>query len=235
MRRSTPVCANDHCSMSATNSGSGRGVPSTRSCWCGRTIISPPSCRCAMARSRKSTRGLWVLEGPMSGKLQRIALDVHAHLAPVLLEDLAKIDGVTWQADKSTLLIDGHAVGMKPLFDPPALVAWMDRNAVAKAWISIPPPLYRGHLQGDAAHVWTTYANNGLAGIVAEYPDRLAPLPHLPLQAPGVAVATAQEWIARGHRRFGAPSSSDGDHVLSDEVYEPLWRLLDEAGAFVFF
>jgi len=171
----------------------------------------------------------------MSEKSQRIALDVHAHLAPIVPEKLAAIDGVTWHADKNILLVDGHAVGMKPLFDPPALVAWMDRNAVAKAWVSIPPPLYRGHLQGDAARAWTTYANNGLAGIASEYPDRLAPLPHLPLQAPDVAVATAKEWIARGHRRFGAPSSSDGDQVLSDEAYEPLWRILDEAGAFVFF
>ena len=138
----------------------------------------------------------------MSESPERIALDVHAHLAPIVAEELAAIDGVTWHADNRTLLVDGHAVGMKPLFDPAALVAWMDRNAVAKAWVSIPPPLYRGHLQGDDARNWVAYANNGLVGIAAEYPDRLAPLPHLPLQAPDVAVATAQEWIGRGHRRF---------------------------------
>jgi aminocarboxymuconate-semialdehyde decarboxylase len=171
----------------------------------------------------------------MSESSERIALDVHAHLAPIRPDELTSIDGVTWQADKRTLMVDGHAVGMKPLFDPPALIAWMDRNAVAKAWVSIPPPLYRAHLQGDAARAWATYANNGLAGIAAEYPDRLAPLPHLPLQAPDVAVAIATEWIARGHRRFGAPSGGHGDQVLSDKAYEPLWQVLNEAGAFVFF
>src|ERR1700760_4524460 len=169
MPRSTPVCANDRCSISATNSASGQGARPIRSCWSGRTTISLRSCRCVTVRSRKSTRGLQGLEGPMSGKSQRITLDVHAHLAPIVPEELVKIDGVTWQPDNKTLVVDGHAVGMKPLFDPPALIAWMDRNAVAKAWISIPPPLYRGQLQGDAASAWTTYANNGLAGIAAKY------------------------------------------------------------------
>lgn len=171
----------------------------------------------------------------MSESSERIVLDVHAHLAPVLPDKLASIDGVTWQPDKKTLVVDGHHVGMKPLFDPPALIAWMDRNAVAKAWISIPPPLYRAQLQGDAARAWATYANDGLAGIAAEYSDRLAPLPHLPLQAPEIAVAVAREWIARGHRRFGAPSGGHGDLVLSDKCYEPLWQVLNEAGSFVFF
>lgn len=171
----------------------------------------------------------------MNASSERIALDVHAHLAPVLPDKLASIDGVTWQPDKKTLVVDGHHVGMKPLFDPPALIAWMDRNAVAKAWISIPPPLYRAQLQGDAARAWATYANDGLAGIAAEYSDRLAPLPHLPLQAPEIAVAVAREWIARGHRRFGAPSGGHGDLVLSDKCYEPLWQVLNEAGSFVFF
>jgi aminocarboxymuconate-semialdehyde decarboxylase len=171
----------------------------------------------------------------MSESPERIALDVHTHLVPILTEELAAIEGVTWQADKKTLIVDGHAVGMKPLFDPAALVAWMDRNAVEKAWISIPPPLYRAHLQGKDARAWAAYANNGLVGIAAEHPDRLAPLPHLPLQAPDVALATAREWIARGHRRFGAPSGGHGDQVLSDKAYEPLWQVLDAAGAFIFF
>lgn len=166
---------------------------------------------------------------------ERIALDVHAHLAPIFPDELGAIDGVTWKPEAKTLVVDGHAVGMKPLFDPPALVAWMDRNNVATAWISIPPPLYRAHLQGDAARAWATYANKGLQRIAAEYPDRLAPLPHLPLQAPEIATEIAKDWIARGHRRFGAPSGGHGEQVLSDKAYEPLWQALNDAGAFVFF
>jgi aminocarboxymuconate-semialdehyde decarboxylase len=171
----------------------------------------------------------------VSGKPERIALDVHAHLAPILPDELASIDGVTWQDDKKILVVDGHAVGMKQLFDPPALLAWMDRNAVERAWISIPPPLYRTQLVGDEAQAWMIYANNGLSGIADRYPDRLAPLPHLPLQAPDVALQTVRDWAERGHRRFSAPSGGYGELVLSDKTYEPIWRALNDAGAFVFF
>jgi aminocarboxymuconate-semialdehyde decarboxylase len=171
----------------------------------------------------------------MNAKPERIALDIHAHLAPVFPNDLKEIDGVSWSENDKTLTVDGHAVGMKPLFDPPALVAWMDVNNVETAWISIPPPLYRAHLQGQAARAWCGYANAGLKRIADRHPGRLFPLPHLPLQAPEVACEVATDWIGRGHRRFGAPSGGHGNRVLSDVAYDPLWRALHEANAFVFF
>jgi aminocarboxymuconate-semialdehyde decarboxylase len=166
---------------------------------------------------------------------ERIALDVHAHLAPVFPDDLDSVEGVAWKAEAGVLSVDGHDVGMKPLFDPPALVAWMARNKVEHAWISIPPPLYRMHLRGDDARNWVRYANRGLQRIADAHPEQLSPLPHLPLQDPQIANDTAKEWIARGHRRFGAPSGGHGEQVLSDTAYEPLWRALNDAGAFVFF
>jgi aminocarboxymuconate-semialdehyde decarboxylase len=171
----------------------------------------------------------------MPEPVERISLDVHAHLAPVFPEELASVEDVRWNGDAKVLTVDGHDVGMKPLFDPPALVAWMDRNSVAQAWISIPPPLYRAHLDGDAARAWATYVNNGLQRIADQHPGRLSPLPHLPLQAPAIAREVAAEWIARGHRRFGAPSGGHGGQVLSDTAYAPLWQALNKARAFVFF
>lgn len=166
---------------------------------------------------------------------ERIALDVHAHLAPIFADDLESVEGVSWKTEAGVLSVDGHDVGMKPLFDPAALVAWMERNNVERAWISIPPPLYRAHLLNDDARNWVRYANRGLQRIADAYPERLSPLPHLPLQDPQIAIDTAKEWIARGHRRFGAPAGGHGEQVLSDRAYKPLWRLLNDARAFVFF
>jgi aminocarboxymuconate-semialdehyde decarboxylase len=166
---------------------------------------------------------------------ERIALDVHAHLAPIFPDELAGVAGVEWKSDAKLLVVDGHEVGMKPLFDPPALVTWMDHNHVETAWISIPPPLYRAHLQGHEARGWIGYANRGLQQIAENFPGRLSPLPHLPLQAPDIALDVAKDWIGRSHVRFGAPSGGHGEQVLSDKAYKPLWRTLDEAGAFVFF
>ena len=162
---------------------------------------------------------------------ERIALDIHAHLAPVFPDDLDSVEGVTWKADAKILSVDGHDVGMKPLFDPPALVAWMNQNNVAHAWISIPPPLYRTHLRSDEARHWVRYANRGLQRIADAHPEKLSPLPHLPLQDPEIALDTARDWIARGHRRFGAPSGGHGEQVLSDAAYEPLWRVLERRHA----
>jgi aminocarboxymuconate-semialdehyde decarboxylase len=165
---------------------------------------------------------------------QRISLDVHAHLAPIFPDDLAKITGVSWNAADRVLTVDGHEVGMKPLFDPKALVAWMEKNRVETAWISIPPPLYRPELQEEDARDWIFYVNSGLARLAASHPRHFSPLPHLPLQAPRLALEVAQHWIAKGHQRFGAPSGGS-DLVLSDPVYAPLWQALDAAKAFVFF
>ena len=166
---------------------------------------------------------------------ERIALDVHAHLAPIFPDDLRSVAGVEWKPDAKVLVVDGHEIGMKPLFDPPALTAWMDKNSVETAWISIPPPLYRTHLQGDEAQTWVDYTNRGLQRIADTFRSRMAPLPHLPLQAPDIALQVATNWIGRGHVRFGAPSGGHGEQVLSDESYEPLWHALDAAHAFVFF
>ena len=166
---------------------------------------------------------------------ERISLDVHAHLAPVFPDDLKAIAGVSWNAADKVLTIDGHDVGMAPLFDPPALIAWMDKNCVTTAWISIPPPLYRPGLRGSDARAWADYVSDGLQRIAEEYPDRLSPLPHLPLQSPDIARDVAQSWIARGHTRFAAPSGGHGEQTLSDPAYDPLWRTLNDARAFVFF
>lgn len=165
---------------------------------------------------------------------ERIALDIHAHLAPILPDELQSISGVEWKSDARVLVVDGHDVGMKPLFDPDGLVAWMDRNRVETAWISIPPPLYRAQLQDDEARDWCAYANEGLQRISDSFPGRLSPLPHLPLQAPEIAAEIVTQWIGRGHVRFGAPSGGHGDQVLSEKAYHPLWRALDAARAFVF-
>lgn len=171
----------------------------------------------------------------MSEAVERISLDVHAHQAPIFPDQLKSVSGVTWNAAAKVLVIDGHEVGMNALFDPEQLIAWMDRNGVERAWISIPPPLYRPQLRGAAARAWAIYVNSGLQRIAERHPGRLSPLPHLPLGSPDIATEVAQGWIGRGHCRFGAPAGGNGEQVLSDPVFHALWRMLDAAHAFIFF
>jgi aminocarboxymuconate-semialdehyde decarboxylase len=172
---------------------------------------------------------------PIGGRTQEpIRLDVHAHLIPLQRGDLADIDGVAWSA-RDRLVVDGAELPKRELYDPAALVAWMDAQRVATAWISVPPTLYRAALEAPAAERWARALNAGLVRIAAARPRRLAPLLHLPVAHPDAAARIARDAVAAGQRRFAMPA---GDAVrgrmLSDADYEPLWACLDDAGAFLF-
>jgi aminocarboxymuconate-semialdehyde decarboxylase len=166
---------------------------------------------------------------------ERIALDVHAHLAPVLADRLGTIAGVDWSEDAGALTIDGYTLAAKSVYRPEALLAWMDEHRVDRAWISIPPPLYRLGLDEAAMRTWTHYANDGLDMLVAKRSDRLAPLYHLPVTHPALAEEVVTERAKTGYARFAMPAGSQ-DHkvILSDAAYGALWTALNAARAFLF-
>jgi len=163
---------------------------------------------------------------------QRIALDVHAHLIPVGAP-LANVSGVSWDAATEKLVIDGHAIGIKALFHPEALIAWMDEQRVERAWISAPPPTYRPGLDATEAEAWARLLNDGLAAIAAAHPGRLAPLFHLPVAHPELAVRIVRERATATEARFSMPTGEPG-LMLSDASHAPLWQALDDVSAFVF-
>ncbi|WP_170182100.1 amidohydrolase family protein [Phreatobacter stygius] len=165
--------------------------------------------------------------------MQTIALDVHAHLIPARDGRLDGFAGVSWDAGTEKLTVDGHGIGLKNLFRPEALTLWMADNAVAHAWISAPPPVYRPELGPDETRRWSEALNAGLQAIAAAHADRLSALFHLPVEHPAVAVEIARDRIARGHSRFAMPAGGAGV-MLSDPVFAPLWQVLDEASAFLF-
>jgi len=162
-----------------------------------------------------------------------ILLDVHAHLIPVVEDRLATIEGVSW--DGEAMIIDGHKVGMKPIFKPEAFAKWMDDNRVEHAFISAPPPLYRQHLRGAEARAWADYVNDGLLEIAERYPGKMSVLIHLPTEAPDVAAAIARDCTGEGHTLFAMPAGTGDERTLGMAEFEPLWAALDAAGAFVFF
>lgn len=163
---------------------------------------------------------------------QRIALDVHAHLIPVGAP-LASVPGVSWDAASEKLVIDGHPIGIKALFHPEALIAWMDEQQVERAWISAPPPTYRPGLDAAEAGTWSQLLNDGLAAIAAAHPDRLAPLFHLPVAHPELAARIVRERATATEARFSMPTGEPG-LMLSDASHAPLWQALDDVSAFVF-
>jgi aminocarboxymuconate-semialdehyde decarboxylase len=163
-----------------------------------------------------------------------IDLDVHAHLAPVNPRALQGIDGVQWSARDNTLLVDGHRVGIKALFEPPQLITWMDQHSVRKALVSIPPPLYRQHLARDAAASWVRYLNTELLAICAGSHGRLEALFYLPLEHPGLLPELLQDYSIG---TFAGVALAAGGHPEVEywrEHYAPVWEWMNARDAFVF-
>jgi aminocarboxymuconate-semialdehyde decarboxylase len=161
------------------------------------------------------------------------ALDVHAHLVPIAPASLAAIAGVIWDAAREALSIDGHALGLRDLFHPERLIAWMDQHRVARAFISVPPPVYRQQLDLEAARRWADYLNDGLQAIAAYYPDRLQALLHLPLEHPGLAAQLAGGAPA-GIAGFAVAAGGSSAIDFAGPACEPLWCELGARESFVF-
>jgi aminocarboxymuconate-semialdehyde decarboxylase len=166
--------------------------------------------------------------------MDRIALDCHAHLAPIVPERLAGLPGVEWFPDEPRLLLDGKVTLTTPaVFQPEALLAWMDRNRIARAWYSVPPPMYRANLDEPGARQWCAYVNQALSAIGAPYAERLAPSFLLPVRHPALAAEIVREFAPRGARFAMAAGHAVSGLVLSDAAHGPLWAALDEARAFL--
>ena len=163
----------------------------------------------------------------------KILLDVHAHLIPLREQDLAGLTDVQW-LPSGRLMVDGAQLPKRELYEPEALIRWMDSNGVAQAWVSVPPTLYRAALEADDARQWAMALNAGLSRISAAAPQRIAALHHLPVQHPQAAAQVAAHSVAAGQQGFAMPAGdAQRARMLSDPQYEPLWQTLDGAGAFV--
>ena len=171
----------------------------------------------------------------MSAAEECIALDVHAHLAPVLKDRIGTIAGVSWNDGDGTMTIDGYTLAAKSVYRPEALIAWMDEHRVERAWISIPPPLYRLALEAPAMREWVLYVNDGLDALAAGFPDRLSSLYHLPVTQPALAAEIVTTRAKTSRPRFAMPAGSQ-DHkvILSEATFAPLWSALNAAHAFLF-
>ena len=161
-------------------------------------------------------------------------VDVHAHLAPIDAPRLAALPGVSWSADTETLVLDGHKVGIRDLFHPERLIARMDRHGVARAWVSIPPPLYRQSLPAAQALDWARYLNATLLECTRASGGRLGALLWMPLEHPSLLPALQADFDAGGYEGVAVAAGGHPSIVYADAAYQPLWAWMDARAAFVF-
>lgn len=163
-----------------------------------------------------------------------IDLDVHTHLAPINAARLANFPGVQWVGDQKVLLVDGHRVGVRALFEPERLIEWMDKHSIRRALVSVPPPLYRQHLSEADSVEWARYLNEGLLAVCAASGGRLGALLYLPLEHPNALPALLKEF---GDSAFEGVTIAAGGHpgiLYSQAHYVPLWEWMNERGSFAF-
>lgn len=164
-----------------------------------------------------------------------IRLDIHAHLIPLARSSVGNLPGIGWDADRDIIVVDGKPLAVPQLYQPAALIEWMDAHRIERAWISIPPTLYRLNQDEAAARPWVERVNDALAEVASRHSDRLNALFHLPVRHPVLATATVKRQAAHGDARFAMPAGSAAHGLmLSDSAYEPLWEALAAANAFVF-
>lgn len=163
-----------------------------------------------------------------------IELDVHTHLAPINEARLSQFGGVQWLAQDNVLVVDGHRLGIRALFEPERLITWMDKHGIRRALVSIPPPLYRQQLSAEDALAWVTYLNEELLALTQASSNRLGALYYLPLEHPELLSVLLQE-CEKGV--FEGVTLAAGGHKgieYSHTGYIPLWEWLNAHSSFAF-
>lgn len=118
----------------------------------------------------------------------------------------------------------GRPVGPDELYHAPALRGWLATAGIDRALVSVPPPLYRQHLDEDSSRRWVRGVNDGLREMTSDGAG-LVPLGYLPLEHPDVALAELDRLAASGWRGFTA--AAGGRSVsLADPALAPLWEKL---------
>ncbi|MDT4797462.1 Amidohydrolase [compost metagenome] len=168
------------------------------------------------------------------GAVQTIALDVHAHLVPVDTQALQRVEGVAWRLADGVMVVDGQPLKVPDLYRPERLLAWMAANGVQRALVSVPPPLYRQHLDATQASTWARYLNDGLLALAARHAAQLGALLHLPMEHAAIALELAEGYAQAPCAGFALAAGGTDAIDYGDPAHRPLWELLDQRGAFVF-
>lgn len=125
----------------------------------------------------------------------------------------------------------GERIGRLTRVD--ARLADMDAAGVDVQIVSPSPSHYHYWADPDLARTVFRLANEGVAGHIAQAPERLYGLGLVPLQHPGLAAEALDHALGLGLRGVEISSHAPGLE-LSDAALEPFWARAEESGAVVF-
>jgi aminocarboxymuconate-semialdehyde decarboxylase len=129
----------------------------------------------------------------------------------------------------------GRMTELLPEFcDIEAKIAWMDRVGMDVSVISPAPPIYFYWLAPAAGIEIVRLANDGIAQMVAQHPDRLRGMAHLPMQDPDAAVAELERVVKEYKFKAVEMATSIEGLPLADMKFRKVLKAIEKLGLFVF-
>jgi aminocarboxymuconate-semialdehyde decarboxylase len=169
-------------------------------------------------------------------------IDTHAHFFPPPVLEFYKRNGgdrvaITTNADASMAVhFDGkvfHPTLPPPIYDVDSHLTTMDEAGVDMHAISVPPPMVYW-AEPSAGLELCQIANDAMAEMAAQHPDRIIPVASVPLQSPELAVGELQRTVNDlGQRMVIVGSNIDGIE-LDDPSLEPFWAEAERLEVAVF-
>ncbi|MCC7487831.1 MAG: amidohydrolase [Burkholderiales bacterium] len=167
--------------------------------------------------------------------------DLHNHVIPPGVVDAISRDpasfGTRIEVRGGRRYFDAHGsmTELLPEFiDVEAKIAWMDRAGIDVAAISVGPPIYFYWLGAAVGIEAARLANEGIAQMVARFPQRLRGMAHLPMQDPDAALAE----LERAVREYGFRAVELGTSIegvpLADKRFRKVLRAIEQLDCFVF-
>lgn len=187
-----------------------------------------------------------------------IVVDVHTHAVPVGFVDRVRRDGAdhgylirtpqgaerdTQPADplrpagvEELLMPDGALVDIRPRrLDESVRQAELASVGIDLSLESVNPRAMNYGATDPAAAAWGARAfNDAFAEVQREYPDRVSPLAHVPLQFPKEAVAELERVVAEHHFVGTQIATNVNGTNLDDPSFDPFWAAVERLGLLVF-
>lgn len=174
----------------------------------------------------------------------QLVIDMHAHTLAPAVEALVEHEPARqWQRDgearSSSADSAAHNRSLAPEYarkfgDVSLRLRAMDEMGVDVQAVSVPPTQYYYWAERDLAGAIVRAANEHIAELCAQHPDRLVGLGAVALQHPDLAV----EQLADAVGRLGLRGVELCTHVeareLADPAFEPFWAKAEELEAVVF-
>ena len=176
-----------------------------------------------------------------AGGKRHLSYDLHNHVIPPnVIEAIIQRPGdfgtrIEERGGKRYFDAHGRPAELRPeFFDVEAKIDWMDRVGLDVAAISVGPPIYFYWLKAEQGIAAARLANDGIAQMVAQHPERLRGMAHLPMQDSEAAIAELERAVREhGFRAVELGTSIEG-LPLADKRFRKVLRAIEQLGCFIF-